>query len=257
MGDPKLFFRQAKSLGLIVLLAMSQSNVAIGLESTRQTKLQTGQGTAFKIADGVWMTAKHVSNGCTSTLVEIGADTLQVNKEIAHDSADMSILITEEPDFASSLEIVKALPSEGDFGFLYGYPDNQAVNIKQSFLGTKTLTIPIGRRTSATQEVAFWVEVTRRPGVGTGSPRLAGASGSPILNSQGGVVGLHIASIPRRGRTFSIAPASINDFIQSKDINADGIVAETLPANDSAAAWLINGGLLRDQLSVTRVFCSR
>ena len=54
------------------------------------------------------MTAKHVSNGCTSTLVEIGADTLQVNKEIAHDSADMSILMTEEPDFASSLEIVKA-----------------------------------------------------------------------------------------------------------------------------------------------------
>ena len=209
------------------------------------------QGTAFKIADGIWMTAKHVAVDCVKMTIGNGDKPISVDRRVLHPETDIALLLTQTSLGISALEIANKLPSVDEVGFLYGYPHNQPIDVKQRFLGMRTLTLD--RRRSVRIKVAFWSEIARNPR--SAPVDLGGASGGPVLNSKGAVVGLHVASIPRRGRTFSISPESLSGFIeaQGQPINIHAISLR--PLDHAAPSWLVIGAELRAFEMVARVRC--
>ena len=210
------------------------------------------QGTTFNISDGVWITAKHVALDCRS--MAIGEDQmLPVDDVVTHPTADLALLITPIDESVSSLEMTKGLPQLDDLSVLYGYPQSAAIDLKQRFIGTRVQRFRLSGRRSVSQNVSVWSEVTRHPNSDQNS--LKGASGAPVLAYDGRLVGVHIASVPRRGRTLSIHPDLLNEFLTEQKVSPAQSFAEVIPMSQSAPMWLINGAELRGFGTIAKAYC--
>ena len=210
------------------------------------------QGTTFKISDGVWITAKHVALDCRS--MAIGEDQmLPVDDVVAHPTADLALLITPVDESVSSLEMTKGFPQLDDLSVLYGYPQSAAINLKQRFIGTRMQRFRLSGRRTVSQNVSVWSEVTRHPNSDQNS--LKGASGAPVLSYDGRLVGVHVASVPRRGRTLSIQPELLNEFLTEQKVSPAQSSAKVSPMSQSAPMWLINGAELRAFGTIAKAYC--
>ena len=109
-----------------------------------------------------------------------------------------------------------------------------------------------GRR-SVTQNASVWSEIMRRPVSVQNS--LKGASGSAVLANDGKLIGIHIASVPRRGRTMSLHPELLSEFLGDQDISPGESFAEIVPMNKTAPTWLINGAELKAFGTIARAYC--
>ena len=210
------------------------------------------QGTTFKISDGVWITAKHVALDCRS--MAIGENQmLPVDEVMTHPTADLALLITPVDESVSSLEMTKGSPQPDDLSVLYGYPQSVAIDLKQRFIGSRTQRFRLSSRRSVSQNVSVWSEIARYP---TGNERsLKGASGAPVLAYDGRLVGVHIASVPRRGRTLSIHPELLNEFLAEQKVSPAQSSAAVQPMSQSAPMWLINGAELRAFGTIAKALC--
>jgi serine protease Do len=165
-------------------------------------KQKPGAGTAFSVADtGVWMTARHVVDGCTRIALVVAEGRGVAAKAIIDPSGEAAILTTEGGAPALPLAGTASSPRPGALGFHPGYPQGQPGEAVSRLLGRENLVVR--GRGARTEPVLAWAEIGRTE---TLKGTLAGLSGAPVLDSAGRVIGVTVAEAPRRGRIYTTAP---------------------------------------------------
>jgi S1-C subfamily serine protease len=171
---------------------------------------QQGLGTAFATDDaGVWLTARHVVDGCSRIGVMAGFGRMLRADYSIHPRADLAVIRTRgapEPlPINPDLDLRR-----GQRAYHLGFPQGRPGEATSKLLGRETLVV-VGRG-ERTEPVLAWAETGRTDGL-EGS--LSGLSGAPALDSQGRVLGVTVAESPRRGRIYTTAPET---FIQVLEV---------------------------------------
>ncbi len=167
-------------------------------------KAEPGVGTAFSVSDsGVWVTARHVVDGCTQTAIVV-AEGRGVAAQVHIDPrGEAAVLVTEGGAPPLPLGLDQTL-RRGDRAFHPGYPQGEPGEATSRLLGRENLEVR--GRGARTESVLVWAETGRTDGLkGT----LAGLSGSPVLDRAGRVIGVTVAESPRRGRIYTAAPETL------------------------------------------------
>ncbi|MFN9927345.1 MAG: serine protease [Phenylobacterium sp.] len=211
------------------------------------TKAGPASGTAFSVArDGMWLTARHVVEGCRKAVVIVGPDTGVEVKVRLDPRGEAAVLSTEGGAAALPLGLTEPL-RRGQRAFHPGFPQGAPGEASSRLLGRENLVV---RGNGArTEPVLVWAETGRTEGLkGT----LGGLSGAPALDSQGRVVGVTIAESPRRGRIYTTAPEITRATISSAGGRPDGqAISEPItPGNYFRVA-----DDLRRELQVAQVVC--
>jgi S1-C subfamily serine protease len=171
-------------------------------------RAQQGIGTAFAVDDaGVWLSARHVVDGCTRVGILAGFGRVQPADYSIHPEADLAIITTRGAPAPLPVKPELAL-RRGQRAFHLGFPQGKPGEATSSLIGRETLVV-VGRGERA-EPVIAWAETGRTHGLrGT----LAGLSGAPALDSQGQVIGVTVAEAPRRGRIYTTAPETFEDAL--------------------------------------------
>lgn len=208
-------------------------------------------GTAFAVSrQGHFLTARHVTDGCKHIAVKTGPRRATlVTNPAWHPNADLSVLKARFSPPA--LNVRQVTLRYGQDGYHFGFPKGKPGAVHSTLIGRTRMRIR-GRYRSS-EPVSVWAQQLRIPDIGTD---LSGISGGPILDAAGTVVGVHIAGNKRRGRAYAATPATIIDMLRRQHIE---------PARpDRRAGWLAtlnrgqfdkSGAVLRQRLSVTKVYC--
>jgi len=172
---------------------------AVGVEVS--DKINPGAGTAFSISEsGVWLTARHVVEGCSQTAIVVGPGRGVAAKVQIDPGAETAILTTDGGAQPLPLGLAQGL-RRGERAFHLGFPQGRPGEASSRLLGRENLVVE--GRGARTEPVLVWAETGRTDGLkGT----LGGLSGAPALDDQGRVVGVTIAEAPRRGRIYTTAP---------------------------------------------------
>ncbi len=206
-----------------------------------------GIGTAFALdGRGVWLTARHVVDGCDRVgLLYSGNRLLLVDRIDTDTKADLAILYTS---FApNALQITNRDDLRvGEPGFHIGFPQGQPGEATSRLLARSRL-ISRGRY-STDEPVLAWAEMGRTRGIdGT----LAGISGGPVFDRNGEVVGVTVAESPRRGRIYTAAPKSIENAADTASI-LEGVTSSFDMSIDN---YFEVADRLREERSVVKVVC--
>ena len=208
-------------------------------------------GTAFSInANGLWITARHVTDGCDRIMLsDEKYKRFPVNGLIQHPRADVSIFKSNLR--AEPLLINFEAPRYGQGGYHFGFPRGEPGDVHSVLMGRRAMYHK--SRSGQKENVLVWAERDSFP---ENDYSLGGISGGPIVNDNGDVVGVHVAGSIRRGRSFSSLPSAIDYLVdkgghsynQGNDIKA---VRAYLNAFDFPKA----GSGLRKQKTVAQVIC--
>ena len=176
-------------------------------------KPKSGVGTAFAVdGDGTWLTARHVVDSCDQVGLRMD-DQKYVRTEDAKVSktTDTALISSNwtRPALARDLNSTRQI---GETGFFIGFPQGQPGEVAGKLLGRRRMLVR-GRYRS-NEAILAWAEVGRTGGL-KGS--LGGISGGPAFDSDGEVIGLIAAESPRRGRIYTVAPASLSAFLDPLD----------------------------------------
>ncbi|MFN3353215.1 MAG: serine protease [Brevundimonas sp.] len=210
------------------------------------TPFQPSSGTAFSIAaDGRWLTARHVVEGCRQPALVVGG-----GRAIAADvrlapRADIALLLTQGGPPALPVAVAEPL-RQGQRAFHPGYPQGRPVEVTSRLLGRETLRVR--GRDARDEPVLAWAEVGRTEGLrGT----LAGLSGAPALDRQGRMVAVTIAEAPRRGRIYTTAPDTLGPAIRGEQRPDEPVTGRPITVDNYG---LVADDLRRD-LRVAQVVC--
>lgn len=210
-------------------------------------KTDPGLGTAFSVADrGVWITARHVVEGCDQVAIVVAEGRGVAAKAIIDIHGDAAVLTTNGGAPPLPLGVDQKL-RRGDRAYHPGFPQGTAGEATSRLLGWQNLIVR--GRGARTEPVLVWAESGRTDGLkGT----LAGLSGAPALDRAGRVIGVTVAEAPRRGRIYTTAPATL--------------VAALAEAHEHAASFALGEDItpenygrvadtLRRDLRVAQVIC--
>lgn len=169
---------------------------------------ESGMGTAFSInRDGLWLTARHVVDSCTSVGLRIGnRKIIPVQAQIVQNS-DLAVLGSDwkRRPLPADLESRKQI---GEIGYFFGYPQGIPGEVVGSLIARNRMKVR-GRYTND-EAVLAWSELGRSRNL-RGS--LGGLSGAPVLDKDGEIIGVVSAESPRRGRIYSVAPRYLRGII--------------------------------------------
>ncbi len=224
-------------------------NIIIEVEKKPQRTIATG--TAFSISsDGIWVTAKHVTNGCDQLILQVGHNKGYLATDIIeHPSADVSLFKTRAG--AMPFQIESQVLNYNAEGFHFGYPRGEPGDVYSRLIGRRILNIrgaQLGK-----ESVLVWAEKRRFP---DSYLSLGGISGGPIVNKDGNMVGVHVAGSVRRGRAYSSLPDTVTHLIKRAGF---AMITEPKERQDTAYLtpenFLVAGQKLRKNLSVAKVVC--
>ncbi len=203
---------------------------------------RSGTGTAFAIGGGQWLTARHVVDGCDAIGLQYApGKAVRVTDVRNHPHADLSLLSTKHGPRPFQLGDGA---SQGDNGFMIGFPNGRPGALHGRKIGTTTLR---ERGRYQTREPAdVWSEQSRLP-ARTGS--LGGLSGGPVFTSDGRIGGVVLAESARRGRIIAAQPMTLKQMLGSTPAS----FATPVPLNETsypatARNWLIS-------LQISKVLC--
>jgi S1-C subfamily serine protease len=210
-------------------------------------KVGPAAGTAFSIArTGVWLTARHVVDGCRKAAIVVGPGTgVAVNVRI-DPRGEAAMLYTEGG--AAPLPLALGQPlRRGERAFHPGFPQGSPGEASSRLLGRENLVVR--GHGARTEPVLVWAETGRTEGLeGT----LGGLSGAPALDAQGRVLGVTIAESPRRGRIYTTAPEVVAATLAASGSRTEGGAAgeAITPQN-----YFYVADDLRRELQVAQVIC--
>jgi serine protease Do len=211
-------------------------------------KAEPAAGTAFSISDsGVWVTARHVVDGCTQTAIVVAHGKGVEAKVRIDPTGEAAILTTDGGAPALPLDLTQGLRT-GERAFHPGYPQGEPGEVTSRLLGRENLVVK--GRGARTEPVLVWAETGRTDGLhGT----LGGLSGAPALDERGRVIGVTIAESPRRGRIYTTVPQTLAHSLGATHATA------AAAANAGEAITPDNYGRvaddLRRNLRVAQVIC--
>ncbi len=206
-------------------------------------------GTAFSIGKGVWMTARHVIEGCNKFGIKSGPKKISRGQNpVINPFHDLAIFDTSvaAPNFSFDKENLFL----GQDGFHFGYPQGKPAAIHSSLLGRANINP--GRRTRHKEPVLAWAEISRVPNF---SGSLGGISGGPVINKDGEIIGVSVVEARRRGRIFTAAPVGLADMLRrdaSYKPTDSGIKFDIIINGQQFFKF---GESLRRKLAVSKVFC--
>lgn len=227
----------------------ANDDVIVIEEEERRNRMQY-TGTAFSIdGDGLWVTARHVTNDCDQLLLARPFQRpLRIEAVAQHANADVSIIQTSRG--YAALPIEYSAPVYNQEGFHFGFPRGEPGAVYSRLIGRRTMKTTGANRYKETVHV--WAEKIRVP---NSDESLGGISGGPILNKQGSVVGIHVAGSLRRGRSFSSLPSHIDELLAEHSVELGPalklVEMSALNSNEFASV----GENLRQGLSVAQVVC--
>ena len=169
-----------------------------------------GLGTAFSLdRRGLWMTARHVVDGCDQVGLIVGSGRMiEVHRIETPRGADLAILHTGRMPASLTVNTGEKL-RVGEAGFHVGFPQGVPGEATSRLLSRSRL-ITRGRYRNE-EPVLAWAEMGRTRGLeGT----LAGISGGPVFNSAGEIIGVTVAESPRRGRIYTASPDSLQGMLE-------------------------------------------
>lgn len=171
-------------------------------------KTGSGSGTAFAVGPGLWLTARHVIDGCRriGLQTEPRRATRVSGQPLLHPNADMALLTVALP--GRPLPVSDREPAVGAVGYHYGYPGGTAGMVVSTMMGSTVLHSR--GRYSIDEPALVWAERERRD-IAPGS--LGGISGGPVLDDSGRLVGSSVAGSPRRGRVYSTVPRTLEEIL--------------------------------------------
>ena len=229
-----------------ILPPISQKDPTIKLAPSQKGN---STGTAFSIGQGVWMTARHVVEGCKKFGIVVGPKRVEEgynrNLNSYHDLA-----VFETKGTAPVLGFEKEPLKIGQNAFHFGYPQGKPASIHSILLGR--VKINPGRRTRHTEPVIAWAESRRVPNF---SGSLGGMSGGPVLDEEGDIIGVSVVESRRRGRIFTSAPEGIQDMLNRSDNLKYKKSNKTLKLDIDTERFPAVGRGLRQSLSVSKVLC--
>ncbi|UTP39740.1 serine protease [Phenylobacterium sp. LH3H17] len=208
---------------------------------------EPGVGTAFSVADkGVWVTARHVVDGCSQTAIVV-AEGRGVEAKVRIDPRGEAAILTTEGG-APPLPMGLDQPlRRGDRAYHLGFPQGQPGEATSRLLGRENLVVR--GRGARTEPVLVWAETGRTDNL-KGS--LAGLSGSPALDRAGRVVGVTVAESPRRGRIYTTAPETVTSALVATHERAAGFaMGEPITIENYGRV----ADTLRRDLRVAQVIC--
>ncbi|CAM8623755.1 MULTISPECIES: S1 family peptidase [Sphingobium] len=203
-------------------------------------------GTAFAVdRDGAWLTAQHVTHGCTRVGLEDGRFARPVSRVIESVEADAA-LVRDGITSPAALPLSSRIPQPGTPGFHMGFPAGRPTLVMSELIGEASAR---RGRSDLTQPILAWAEKGRIP---DGDGTLSGISGGPVFAEDGHVVGVNSASTDRRGRILTTAPDAIARLMAASRAVDDRPVAYPFAgladAENRFTAWL-DAGVIR------RIFC--
>jgi S1-C subfamily serine protease len=203
-------------------------------------------GTAFAVdRDGAWLTAQHVTHGCTRVGLEDGRYARPVSRVIESTEADAA-LVRDGMASSAALPLSSRIPQPGTPGYHMGFPAGEPTLVMSELIGEASAR---RGRTALTQPILAWAEKGRIP---SGDGTLSGISGGPVFAEDGHVVGVNSASTDRRGRILTTAPDAVARLTAASRAVDDRPVAYPFAgladAESRFTAWL-DAGVIR------RIFC--
>jgi serine protease Do len=210
-------------------------------------------GSAFAItADGWWLTARHVVDGCQKIGLVMSRDSeARGGAALVRDvrrayNSDLALLRTDTATPALAIDTSEAHFQVGQHAYLIGFPQGRGGEAYSRLIGRERL-IARGRY-EAEEPVLAWAELGRTERL-RGS--LAGMSGGPALAANGQVVGVIVAESARRGRIYTAAPSSILRLLGVERVQAEGAPISRL----SPQTYGTTADDLRRSLAVAQVVC--
>ena len=202
---------------------------------------QSSVGTAFSInKKGLWLTARHVVDGCDGVGLRIGLGrTISVKAQVVQNS-DLAVL-TSDWDRRPLPADLNSQRQVGEIGYFFGYPQGRPGEVVGSLISRGRMKVR-GRYTND-EAVLTWSELGRSRNL-TGS--LGGLSGAPVLDKDGEVIGVITAEAPRRGRVYSVAPRYLRGIITEPGIGTEPLSLET---------YAVSADKLRRDRRVAQVIC--
>ena len=206
-------------------------------------------GSAFAVNEsGIWLTARHVVDGCGIVAVRGRFGWARVQVEWLHPHADLAMFRTKGAP--THFALAQGAVLQGQDGYAIGYPQGRPGSVHGHLIGRTQMRSP-DLYTGAAATLA-WAEVAREPDI-DGS--LGGISGGPLLDDAGDVLGVIVAEIPRRGRFETLAPEVLHEVARAKQL---------LPQDDAAPdSYALHsddfgriGDSLRAQYTVAQMGCS-
>jgi S1-C subfamily serine protease len=204
-------------------------------------------GTAFSVAEsGVWLTARHVVDGCKTTAIVVGNGQGVAATVTIDPRGEAAILTTDGGAPAFPLALGERL-RRGERAYHPGFPQGEPGEATSKLIGRENLVVR--GRGARSEPVLVWAETGRTEGL-DGS--LGGLSGAPALDDQGRVIGVTIAESPRRGRIYTTAPETVQATLAStrRRFAAAPPLANITPDNYFRVA-----DSLRRDLRVAQVVC--
>lgn len=203
-------------------------------------------GTAFAVdRDGVWLTAEHVTHGCSRVGLEDGRYARPVSRIVESREGDAALVRDGMPSSAA-LPLSSHAPQPGTPGYHMGFPAGRPLLVLSELIGEASAR---RGRSAVTQPVLAWAETGRIP---AGDGTLSGISGGPAFAEDGHVVGINSASTDRRGRILTTAPDAVARLTAaSRAVDERPVAypfAGVADAESRFAAWLDDG-------VIRRIFC--
>lgn len=218
-------------------------DIAVPLEARSAT------GTAFSLdGRGLWMTARHVADGCSRIFVLTGPRVGYLTRSVyIHPSADVAILRTDRG--APHIAFARTEPRFNQTAYHFGYPKGEPGAVQSILIGRATLRAR--GRYSTNEPVLVWAERERVP---EGDEHLGGISGGPVFDTAGRVIGTTVAGSTRRGRVFTSDLTSIRAALTRAKVSPAAESSATMPRLNSRN-WVQEGAALRSTLTVAKVVC--
>ncbi len=213
-------------------------------------------GTAFSIADELWLTARHVVDQCDSVWAVLPGRGKKKVKKVSsislHPSADIALLDLSLQTPHAPLLTGQNSPGRRSSGYHFGFPGGSPGDVLSSYLGESRASV--GRRGKG----AFPVHVWAASEIPRGLSSLGGLSGGPAFDREGRILGVTIAEDRRRGRVATTDP-----LLSAAIVELAGATTRLIQGEPTAEpvqgltdkTYHDKGDTLRANQSVVQIYC--